>query len=63
MPAALTVEELLADPDIEAPTTAFPFVLIPLLTASHCGNSWVKNVSHLYVDAPLLPTAGRYQSE
>ena len=51
-----------APPAIDNPTTALPTGLWPRLAASQAGNSWVRNVSHLYVVVPAVPLAGRYQS-
>ncbi len=45
-------------PDIESPTTALLIGVTALFSASHAGNSWVRNVSHLYVSVPLDPAAG-----
>jgi hypothetical protein len=47
-----------APPDIERPTTALPVGAMALFAASQVGNSWVRNVSHLYVVVPALPAAG-----
>ncbi|SKU54375.1 Uncharacterised protein [Mycobacteroides abscessus subsp. abscessus] len=47
---------------MDSPTTAFAAGEMPLLAPSHCGNSVVRKVSHLYVHTPSLPLAGLYQS-